>query len=87
MSRDKHDVFFLLEEYVPEEYWSYMMYMGKSDNITLYKHCDTRHYINVDSEGNFYRYISGGIDKGKYEKITKEYALELLWYGKDGKAN
>ena len=76
MSRDKLDVFYLLEKYIPEEYWKYMMFMGKSDNITLYKHCTTRHYINVDNEGNFYKY-----NNGKYVRISKESAMELLWYG------
>jgi hypothetical protein len=60
-----------LEHYAPEEMWDSMMYMGSQGKIDLYKHCDTRNYLNIDDAGSFYRY-----DGEQYQPITKEQALE-----------
>lgn len=70
MELDSTDPFYLMTKFIPKEHWDYMMFMGKSEGITLYKHCSTRHYANVDKEGNFYKY-----NCGKYEKINREDAL------------
>ena len=54
-----------------EQYWKALMYMGKQDGITLYKHCNTRMYINVDKDGRFYKYNGKGYDEiGKDDTIS-----------------
>lgn len=73
MSLETTDVFYLMEKFIPNNLWDYLMFMDWKDNITLYKHCNTRHYINVDKEGNFYKF-----NNGRYEKISKDNALEYL---------
>ena len=53
------------------------MYMGNSgenNKIYLYKHVDTRHYINLDKNGKFYLYIGFEI----YKEIDKDTALSIL---------
>lgn len=48
--------FINLEKYTPKICWD-VMYMGTTDNgIDLYKHSETRSYINIDNDGNFYLY-------------------------------
>ena len=32
------------------------MFMGRSGELYLYKHIDTRRYLNVDAEGRCFRY-------------------------------
>jgi len=62
-----------MKKYIPKEYWKDLMFMGYSDDISLYKHCNTRRYVNVDKEGNFYLY-----NGNTYDKVEKEFALEYL---------
>ncbi|MFZ3278351.1 MAG: hypothetical protein WA182_15735 [Candidatus Sulfotelmatobacter sp.] len=48
------------------------MYMGRSEEIELYKHCLTRRYLNISADGQrFYRYSNG-----TYVEITKAEALD-----------
>lgn len=70
---DINNGFSLMYKYIPEEYWKALMYMGKRDGITLYKHCNTRMYINVDKEGKFYRY-----NGNSYGVIKKEDAISHM---------
>lgn len=72
MSKD--EMFAPLEKYTPEEIWDSMMFMGTYEDIYLYKHCDTRQYINIDKEGNFYNYVR----VPSYIKIDKKTALDNL---------
>jgi hypothetical protein len=38
------------------------MYMGHAGDLVLYKHRDTRRYLNIDAvTGRFYRYANGTI--------------------------
>lgn len=55
--RYKHSNEFInLEKYAPKVCWN-VMYMGTYDNgIDLYKHLETRNYLNIDDDGNFYLY-------------------------------
>lgn len=62
-----------LEKYTDKKIWDDIMYMGCIGNINLYKHCDTRHYINIDNEGKFYKYNGTG-----YDEISKEQAMNYL---------
>ena len=48
------------------------MYMGRSGEIELYKHCITRRYLNISADGQrFYRYFDG-----TYVEITRAVALD-----------
>ena len=52
---------FALENYIPEQDRGKYMLMGRGlgpqgQVISLYKHIDTRGYINLDREGNTYTY-------------------------------
>lgn len=47
------------------------MYMGHSGEVVLYKHRDTRRYINIHATtGSFYRYLDG-----VYVEVGREWAL------------
>jgi hypothetical protein len=51
------------------------MYMGVTSGIVLYKHCDTRRYLNIHAAtGRFYRYANGD-----YIEINREQALEHVY--------
>jgi hypothetical protein len=51
------------------------MFMGTTGGIVLYKHWDTRRYLNIDSEtGRFYQYVDGD-----YTAISREQALEHVY--------
>lgn len=48
------------------------MYMGRSEEIELYKHCLTRRYLNISADGQrFYHY-----SPGTYVEVTKAVALD-----------
>jgi hypothetical protein len=38
------------------------MYMGRSGEIYLYKHIDTRRYLNLDEQGKCFRYTLNGYE-------------------------
>jgi hypothetical protein len=51
------------------------MYMGHADGIVLYKHRDTRRYLNIGSEtGRFFQYSDGD-----YIEINREQAIEYVY--------
>ena len=51
------------------------LYMGHADGIALYKHRDTRRYLNIDSAtGRFFRYADGD-----YIEINREQAIEYVY--------
>ncbi len=51
------------------------MYMGTASGIVLYKHRDTRRYLNIDAAtGRFYRYADGD-----YIEINREQAIEHVY--------
>ena len=51
------------------------MFMGHVDGIVLYKHRDTRRYLNIDAAtGRFYQYIDGD-----YIEINREQAIEHVY--------
>jgi|2_EtaG_2_1085320.scaffolds.fasta_scaffold02335_9 hypothetical protein len=43
--------------------------------IQLYKHINTRRYLNMDADGNFYTYDS---HSGEYEKVQRQAAVKLV---------
>ena len=51
------------------------MYMGHVGGIVLYKHRDTRLYLNIDAAtGQYYRYADGN-----YIEIDREKAIEHVF--------
>ena len=44
------------------ELCDWFMYMGKSGTIYLYKHIDTRRYLNLDAQGQCFRYTGNGYE-------------------------
>ena len=64
-----------LEGALSQELCEEFMYMGTTSGIVLYKHRDTRRYLNIDSEtGRFYQYVDGD-----YAAISREQALEHVY--------
>ena len=51
------------------------MYMGHADGIVLYKHRDTRRYLNIDAvTGRFFQY-----NDGDYTEINQGQAIEHVY--------
>jgi hypothetical protein len=64
-----------LEAVVSVEDRAAFMYMGNAGYIVLYKHCDTRRYLNIDATtGQCYRYTDGG-----YVEVRRESALSYVY--------
>ena len=64
-----------LEGVLSRERCAEFMFMGTTGGIVLYKHWDTRRYLNIDSEtGRFYQYVDGD-----YTAISREQALEHVY--------
>jgi hypothetical protein len=64
-----------LEGVLSREHCAEFMFMGTTGGIVLYKHWDTRRYLNIDSEtGRFYQYVDGD-----YAAISREQALEHVY--------
>ena len=51
------------------------MFMGRSEQIHLYKHRDTRRYLNVAPDGTCFRYSAHG-----YQPIGLEEAIEHVFH-------
>ena len=65
-----------LEMFVPKEYWSCFMWMGTVlGGIEMYKHCDTRRYLNIDSNGKFFEYNGRGYDEVENPSLAIECAI------------
>jgi hypothetical protein len=50
------------------------MFMGRSEQIHLYKHRDTRRYLNIAPDGTCFRYSAHG-----YQPIGLEEAIEQVF--------
>jgi hypothetical protein len=51
------------------------MFMSSAGGIVLYKHRDTRRYLNIDATtGRFYRYADGD-----YIEINRAQAIEHVY--------
>ena len=67
-----------LENAIPPEYCEDFMFMGSAGGIVLYKHRDTRRYLNIDAAtGRFYRYANGD-----YIETDREQAIEYVYGSK-----
>ena len=64
-----------LEGVLSREHCEDFMFMGSAGGIVLYKHRDTRRYLNIEAAtGRFYRYVNGD-----YAEISREEALEHVY--------
>jgi hypothetical protein len=64
-----------LEAVVSVEDRAAFMYMGHAVHIVLYKHRDTRRYLNIHATtGQCYRYTDG-----EYVEVHRENALSYLY--------
>ncbi len=63
-----------LERVLPREECELFMYMGRSGEIELYKHCHTRRYLNISTTSHrFYQYLDG-----RYVEISQHAALAYV---------
>jgi hypothetical protein len=64
-----------LEGVLSREHCEDFMFMGSAGGIVLYKHRDTRRYLNIGAKtGRFYRY-----GDGDYIEINREQAIEYVF--------
>ena len=49
-----------LERVLGPNLCEHFMFMGRSGELYLYKHIDTRRYLNLDAEGRCFRYTGNG---------------------------
>jgi hypothetical protein len=56
------------------ELYEQFMYIGRSAEIYLYKHIDTRRYLNLDAQGQCFRYTGNG-----YEPEGRAKAIERVF--------
>ena len=64
-----------LEGVLSSEQCAGFMYMGHAGGIVLYKHRDTRRYLNIDAAtGRFYQYVDG-----HYIEIGRERAIDHVY--------
>ena len=64
-----------LEKLCPPGICEQFMYMGKAGAIHLYKHVDSRRYLNVDAQGVTYAFNPGS---SSYEPISVVAAMREL---------
>ena len=67
-----------LEKALPRKWCGAFMYMGRVDGIHMYKHGFTRHYLNLDDDGNAYRYLPGS---NRYVPMSRFEAIENAFEG------
>jgi hypothetical protein len=46
------------------------MFMGRSGTIYLYKHIDTQRYLNLDAQGQCFRYSGNGYEPEECAKAV-----------------
>lgn len=71
-----------LDKIIQPQYKGKLMFMGTSEDfspgtkpiISLFKHKDTRRYLNVDEEGNTYKYAGG-----KYVQVSPKKAIKDVY--------
>jgi hypothetical protein len=67
-----------LEKALPYKWCGGFMYMGRTNGIHMYKHGFTRHYLNLDDDGNAYRYLPGS---ERYVPMNRFEAIENAFEG------
>jgi len=59
-----------LEQLLVSNLCEQFMYMGRSAEIYLYKHIDTRRYLNLDTLGQCFRYTGNGYEPEERAKAV-----------------
>ena len=67
-----------LEKALPYKWCGAFMYMGRTNGVHMYKHGFTRHYLNLDDEGNAYRFLPGS---ERYVPMNRFEAIENAFEG------
>jgi len=57
-----------LERVLGPKLCEHFMFMGRSGELFLYKHIDMRRYLNLDAEGNCFRYRGSGYEPEELRK-------------------
>ena len=57
-----------LEQVLGPKLCGCFMFMGRSGELYLFKHIDTRRYLNLDSEGRCFRYTRNGYEPEELRK-------------------
>ena len=71
----QEEMFANAEKSIPLYIVRNLMYMGTIGRIDCYKHSETRRYINVDANDNFYQF-DGLMDE--YNQIDESQALSHI---------
>ena len=59
-----------LEEMLGPELCQRFMCIGRAGEIYLYKHIDTRRYLNLDAQGQCFRYTENGYEPEERAKAV-----------------
>jgi hypothetical protein len=59
-----------LERMLGPDLCELFMYMGRAGEIYLYKHIDTRRYLNLDAAGQCFRYTENGYEPEERAKAV-----------------
>jgi hypothetical protein len=57
-----------LEQVLGPKLCQCFMFMGRSGEFYLYKHIDTRRYLNLDAEGRCFRYTGNGYEPQELQR-------------------
>ena len=57
-----------LEQMLGPKLCESFMYMGRSGELYLYKHIETRRYLNLSAEGRCFRYTGNGYEPEELRK-------------------
>lgn len=68
MMNEVGNIWEIMETYIPSKVWDDLIYIGRKGDITLYKHIDSRRYINIDSQGKCYSYTTNGYVEVDFDK-------------------
>ncbi|ADL52061.1 hypothetical protein [Clostridium cellulovorans] len=66
------DMYNPMRLYLPVDLWTNQLFLGYRGDIHLYKNFLTEKQINIDSKGNFYKYLD---EDNKYIQIDKKTAI------------
>jgi hypothetical protein len=65
----------LLEEMLGRERCADFMFMGRAGGLYLYKHINTRRYLNIAPDGACFRYTPGGyVPTDRVEAISRVFS-------------
>lgn len=69
---ENYEDFEIAKKFIPIKHWKNLMFMGvKNDNVYIYKHINTRRYIYIDTNGIFYSYNKGGLNKTTFDSAIE----------------